>query len=171
MTALQEALFDFIATFKLYAAYLNIVLGADLLTERLIVHAKSDASLEELIHERTVHTLYHAEHIGPHEEGFLFYVYGISQPLRLQLALLHHQLPVHMHQVISPWHAQAKVYKYITASVFSQARLVQDIDILHVQIPAVFSSEIFRRLVKTNPGVVYEHSDIVHAWGSFLGVQ
>lgn len=171
VSALQAAVTDFITTFKLNSAYLSIVLGADLLSEHVIRHAKSDAQLTELLQERAAHTLYQVRHIGPHEDAFLFYVCAVSQPLRLQLEMFHHQLPVHMHRVVSSLNAQIEVYKRIAAPAFSQARLAQEIDTERVHIPTVFSPELLRRSVKIDPGMVYNSQDVVHAWGSYLGAQ
>lgn len=171
ITGLQAALVDFITTFKLHGSYLSIVLGPDLLQERVIRHSKSDATPDEIVPERDAHTLYHMQHIGPHEDTFLFYLYAVSQPFKLQLELLHHRLPVHMHCVVSPLQAQIEVYKRIAAPAFSQARLAQEIDVEKVYIPSVFSPEVLRRSIKIDLNIVYNAQDVVSAWGSFLGAQ
>lgn len=170
ITELQEAIIDFVTAFNMQAAYLSIVLAADLLHERLVLHAKSDITLEAL-QDPDPHMVYQLQHIGPHEDAFLFYIFGISHALRLQLHLLHHRLPVHMHRVISPLHAQIEVYKRIAASAFSQARLVQELHVEGVRIPAVFSPEVLRRSIKIEPSASFVHEDVVYAWGSFLGAQ
>lgn len=169
-TELHTVINDFINTFNLQAAYLHIVLASDLVQERLVRHTKSDATLAEL-DVVDMHSAYQLQYIGPHEDAFLFYICSISQAFKLQLALLHHRLPVHMHRVVSPLHVQIEAYKCIAAPIFSQARLVQELHMQKVQIPSVFSPEILRRLIKIKSDVSFVHEDIVYAWGSFLGAQ
>lgn len=170
ITQLSDVISNFITSFDLQAAYLNIVLTPDLVQERLVQYAKSDATLEDL-QAHAMHTAYQLQYVGPHEDAFLFYICGISQVLKLQLGLIHNRLPVHMYRVISPLHAQIEVYKRIAAPAFSQARLVHELHMQRVQIPAVFSPEVLRRAIKIESNTSFVHEDIVYAWGSFLGAQ
>lgn len=169
-TALQDAVADFIEICSLQAAYISVVLGEDLAKEHLILHAKSDVSLEELLPCES-HTEYCLDYIGPRENQFLLYVCAVSHMLMLQVGIFHYQLPVHLHSVVSPLNAYIQVYKHIAGSAFSQARLAHEIDLERMVIPAVFSTEIIRRSIKIKSGKAYTNQDIILAWGSFLGVQ
>lgn len=168
---LHDCITDFVTTFNVRAAYLSIVLTADFLQERLVHHVKSDALFEELLGKPEMHTAYQLQYVGPYEDGFLFYICGVSQALRLQLQLLFHRLPLHMHRVISSFHAQTEVYKHTMKSTFSQARLVQELHVERVHIPAVFSPEVVCKSIKIEPGISFVQEDIVYAWGSFLGAE
>ena len=168
ITALQNAVGDFVSKAKLEGAHLNIILAPELLREQLIRHTKSDVSLEDIVQEPELHTESCMQYVGPIDDGFLFYISHIAQSLKLQLQLWHHTLPVHMHSIISPFAAQLHVYKHKAASTFSRARLVQDIDIDRVRIPALFELDV-QRMLKIDQHIRCNNQDIVYAWGSYLG--
>jgi hypothetical protein len=171
ITALQGAIDHFITEKKLHFSYVTVVLAPDLLDERLILHSKSDAHLADLLPDYGMHVKYQVQYIGSQEDGFLFYVCGIAHALIMQLQMLHQKLPIHTHHIVSPFYAQMNVYAHVTASAFSRARLVQEIDFDRVCIPIVFSHEVLRRSIKIDVDTACTDQDLVYVWGSLLGVM
>ncbi len=167
--ALRTTINSFILDHKLFDAYLHVILSPEMITEHIIAHHKSDASLNELIPQKEHHKLYNRRYVGMHDDRFLFYVCTASQALILQLNTLNMQLPIHMQSISPPFHVQLFLYKQIYASSFNQARMAQEIDREHVRIPCVFSLEFLRRSLKTDRQITYDDHDLLYALGSFLG--
>lgn len=167
-TFLQQIITTFIKEHNLQYAYCHYVLHKPFIHEQLVSHTNSYAKLKDLTNQHNAHITYDYSYIGPYEDRFLFYLCSISQPLLLQLKMLHMRMPLYLQTVYSSLTTQCNLYTHVHRSRYNQTQLIQAIDQEEISIKDLFSLELLQKYIQTKCPEAYD-TNLVYVIGSFLG--